>query len=78
MEDEDLQAMQKDKILFLKEIADGRSVVIYNFLFSTGLIVLCAGYKKNAVARCWNGFERRFCYENRYFKTIFEIGNVLS
>ena len=63
MTDEDLQGISEDGLWFIKELEDGRSIVLNNFIFTMGLIVLCADYAK-ARAQYWNGFERRFCYEN--------------
>lgn len=65
MTPEDEAALKQDGHVIIKELPDGKVVALHEQIFTTALLLVTDNYKTKAVDTYWNGWIRRFCYEER-------------
>jgi hypothetical protein len=55
-------ALIEDDHYIIRELDNGKVVAVVHQLASAALVLVTEDYAEKAVARGWNGWERRFCY----------------
>jgi hypothetical protein len=62
MNPKDEAALVEDQHFIIKELPNGKVVAVVPMIASAALVLVTEEYADKAVARAWNGWERRFCY----------------